>query len=186
MIVTKSMFNPRLEFPNITAPISTSLNPKTMALAITPFTRIRIACIKPINPKSMPHSLSILPSVSTPSAPALHSIPIISPFHPIPFISPIHEVIINPTSVTFPLVEFTFIKVPIAIKLYPFPYNQLKSSVFFVVVVVAFVTMGFSNEPLDGLRIGFRKLESFFETNNALVDQTFVFRREEKGYSDEN
>lgn len=194
MVATKAMLDPTLEQTNIAASIRASLNSNPMTLPITPFSSIRITCIEPINPKPMSQTLSILTLISTPSSPALYSIPIIPPINPIPFISSIHKIVINPTPITPPLVKLALIEIPIAIKLHAFPCNLLIAAAvdslsFFHAILVVVPT----DEPLDRFRACSRKPKSFcvlvprvFQYNHDLVDQTLVFGREEKRNRDED
>ena len=117
------MLDPTLEITNIAASIRASLNSNPMTLPITPLSRIRVPCIEPINPEPMSKTLSILTLVSTPSSPALYSVPIVPPIDPIPFVSSTHEVIVNPTSITLSLVKLTLVEITIAVKLHAFPYD---------------------------------------------------------------
>lgn len=146
MVTSKPMFNPTLELPNVTAPISTSLHTNTMALTIAPLSRICIPCIKLIHPISMPQPLPILPSVLTSSCPTLDPITIISPINPIPFIPPIHKVIVHSTSIAPPFVKLTFIEITIAVKLHTFSYNLFETPLLFALPCFAHIRL--TNEPL--------------------------------------
>lgn len=119
MVLSVSMFDTPFELPNIAAPIIASVDSKPMTLSIIPLTTIHITTVEPIDPHSMPQTFPILPSIPAPPCPCLHTIPIILPINPIPLIPPTHVIVINPTSPTLPLLEFTLVHIPIAVNLHP-------------------------------------------------------------------
>ena len=122
MITAKTVLDPILKLTNVTASIGASLKPNAMALTVTPFPGIRVPRVEPINTITVSQPLSILTPIATPPRPALNSVPIVPSVHPISFVPSIHEVMVHPTPVAPPLVKLALVKIPIAVKLHPFPY----------------------------------------------------------------
>lgn len=79
--------------------------------------------------------------------------------------------------------ELSLVEISIAVELDPFSYDRR----------LFWRLLGIADEPLDGLGIALGETESLrvliprvFDNRNAVVDQTLVLARQEKGHGDEN
>lgn len=108
------MLNPALELAGVATAVGASLHSAPVALSSDPLTGIAVAVVEPVHPEAVPHTLTVLAAVPTPSGPALDPVPFVLPVDPTPLVPPLLVEAIHPSPMAPPPGQLPFVDIPIA------------------------------------------------------------------------
>lgn len=119
VVVAKAVLDAPLEFSNVPTAVFACVNSTTVTLSIRPLSGVNVARVEPINPITMPKTLSVLAPVTAASGPRLYTIAVVLAIDPIALVPTAHVIVIDAASRALALVELPLVDVTVAVDLDP-------------------------------------------------------------------